>query len=396
MNGILDRLRQRAAEFDPDEGAYERVLKKADRRRLARRVSAIVTATVVTCVAFAGLWSISHTTTEPARHPSASQSPSVSRSPAATPQPFPYDGLKIARTTDANGWVVLPDAFGIWVAGAGTLTRIDPDTGGTRVTAHGSWDYDFVHLAEHGEGTIFIASGTTILQMDTWSGTVTARMDLSSLGYADAVLDYNGTWVTASGEDGSQVLAKIDPETRKVLQRIDGIGQGLHEIAQAGGYLFVASREYQGPALLRIDPNSMQVTRIPNAPAGASIVGTGSHLWMSGGLYGRGVACLDADTLQSCGEVNVPGFIGLAASDGDVWVLSDTPRSSDYSDSEHGKSVTLIDGASGEVLAGPLSIPGTPSSIAAFQGRAWVGYYNSGTVLEIDRCDPGACSGSHN
>jgi hypothetical protein len=24
------------------------------------------------------------------------------------------------------------------------------------------------------------------------------------------------------------------------------------------------------------------------------------------------------------------------------------------------------------------------------------GYHNSGTVLEIDRCDPGACFGSHN
>jgi hypothetical protein len=398
MNAVRDRLNRRAAGFDPSERAYEHVLRKADRRRLARRVSASVTATVITCAAFTGLWAASHAPSGPAGDATISQPPTpTSHPPQATAQILPYDGLKIAGQTAANGWVVLPDPFGIWVAGPGTLTRIDPETGDVRVTAHGGWDYDFVRLAEYGEGTIFIASGTTLLKMDAISGAVIAKADLSSLGYLDSVIEYQGTtWVTASGEDRSQVLAEVDPDTGKVLQRVDGIGQGLHELAEAGGYLFVASRQYSGPALLRIDPESAEVTPVPRAPAGASIVGVGSHLWMAGGLFGLfandGIECLDASTLHRCGDVNLPGVVQLAASGRDLWVLSDgATGSSDSSARSHGASVTLIDGANGDVLAGPLSVPGSPSSIATLNGRAWVGYYNSGTVIEIDRCDPGTC-----
>jgi hypothetical protein len=390
MNEIRDRLDQQASGFDPGAHAYERVLGKADRRRLIRRFSATVTATVITGLAFAGLWSASHHSIHPpGRSPSAPQ-PSGGSEPPSSMQPIlPRGGLEIARTTDANGWVVLPDPFGVWVAGSGTLTRIDPDTGAARVTAHGSWDYDFVRLAEYGGGTIFIASGTTLLTMDAGSGTVISKLDLSSLGYVDAVLESNGTWVTASGGDGSQVLAKIDPDTGKVLQRVDGIGQGLHELAQAGGHLFVGSREYSGSPLLRFDPLSGQVTRVRTAPAGASLAGVGSHLWMTGTLTFGGIHCLDADTLQSCGDVDIPGYIRLAASGGDLWVLSVPPPGSSAGQRAN---VTVIDGANGDVLAGPLSIPGGhPSSIAAFQRRAWVGYYHSGTVIEVVRCDPQTC-----
>ena len=92
-------------------------------------------------------------------HPSEPSTPSVTRRRAHRRRIVAHGGLQIVRTTDADGWVVLPDGFGTWVAGAGTLARIDPRTGATRVTAHGSWDYDFARLAEHGEGTIYVTSG---------------------------------------------------------------------------------------------------------------------------------------------------------------------------------------------------------------------------------------------
>jgi hypothetical protein len=389
MNAVRDRLNQRAATFDPDEHAYEKVIRKADRRRLVRRMSAIVTATVITCVAFAGLWAVEHPLTSPAGNATVSLPPSTSNlRPSPTPL-LPYDGLKVARRTPANGWVVLPDPFGIWVAGWGILTRIDPETGDVRVTAHGGWDYDYVHLAEYGEGTIFVASETTLLEMDAASGTVIARIDLSSLGYIDSVLQWKDTWVTASGDDGSQVLAEIDPDTGKVLQRIDGIGQGVHRLAHAGGYLFVETMAYTGPALLRVDPPTGEVTPVPGGPVGASIVGVGWHLWMTPslelGASEDGVQCMDASTLQTCGNVPISTPIQLASDGRNVWVLSDAAsRSAGDSNADHA-SVTLIDGTNGNALAGPLPLPGNPSSIAAFDGRAWVGYYNSGTVIELDR-----------
>jgi hypothetical protein len=395
MNEVRDRLIQRASEFAPSEHAYEVVLRKADRKRVTRRISAMVTAAVISCFVFAGLWEASRAPAVPLVSPTISQRPTpTSQGPTPT-EIVPHDGLEIARTTSANGWVVLPDGFGIWVAGPGTLTRIDPETGDVRVTAHGGWDYDFVHLAQGGDGTILIASGTELLRLDGGSGTVIAKLDLSSLGYIDSVLSWKGTWVTASAEDGGQTLARVDLDTGRVVQRIDGIGQGIHELAHADGYLFVGSREYQGPALLRIDPGTAEVTSLRTAPAGASIAGVGSQLWITRGTAFEVpvdvVQCINAETLRSCGEVNLPSTPSEVAADGrDLWVLSG--RSSGGSDRAQPAHVTVLDGTTGEVLAGPLSLPGNPSSIVAFGGRAWVGYYNSGTVIEVDLCKPGTCS----
>jgi glutamine cyclotransferase len=302
------------------------------------------------------------------------------------------NGLQIVRTTDANGWVVLPDGFGIWVAGAGTLTRIDPRTGATKVTAHGPWDYDFVRLAEYGEGSIYVTFRTKLLTMDAGSGTVITTMNLSSLGYVDSVLSDHARslWVAASGEDGSQVLAEIDTDTGKVVKRVHRIGQGLHVLVRAGGYVFVSSNGGNGPTLLRVDPHTLATTRVRGAPPGTRIAGVGSHLWMTGG---DGVRCLDAFTLESCGGVEIPGFIRVAADGRDLWVLS-APMHGEASvpGADRHPTITLVNGRNGNVLAGPLPIPGNhPSSVAAFQGRAWVGYYTTGNVTEIARCAPGTC-----
>jgi hypothetical protein len=299
--------------------------------------------------------------------------------------------LEIVRTTDANGWVVLPDGFGTWVAGAGTLTQIDPRTGATRVTAHGPWDYDFVRLAEYGEGTIYVTYRTNLVAMDSGSGTVITTMDLSSLGYVDSVLsDPRSLWVAASGEAGSQVLAEVDPDTGKVMRGVHRIGQGLHVLVRAGGYLFVSSNGGNGPTLLRVDPRTLATTQVRGAPPGARIAGVGSHLWMTGS---GGVRCLDAFTLKSCGAVDIPGFIRVAADGRDLWVLSAPIHGEAYiRGAGRHPTVTLVNGRNANVLAGPLPIAGNdPSSVAAFQGRAWVGYYRTGNVTEIARCAPGTC-----
>ena len=335
----------------------------------------------------------------PSRPPQASAAPSTEPStssalpsPSSSAQIAAHGGLQIVRTTGANGWVVLPDGSGIWVAGAGTLTRIDPRTGVTRVTAHGPWDYDFVRLAEYGEGTIYVTYGTNLVAMDPGSGTVITTIDLSSLGYVDSVLsDPSSLWVAASGEDGSQVLAEVDPDTGKVMRRVHRIGQGLHVLVRAGGYLFVSSNG-GAATLLRVDPRTLATTRVRGIPPGTSIAGVGSHLWMTGS---EGVRCLDAFTLESCGEVDIRGFIRLAADGRDLWVLSAPLKGEAYIPGVGRRStVTLVNGGNANVLAGPLPIPGNhPSSVAAFQGRAWVGYYRTGNVTEIARCAPGTCRG---
>ena len=50
-------------------------------------------------------------------------------------------------------------------------------------------------------------------------------------------------------------------------------------------------------------------------------------------------------------------------------------------------TVTLVNGGTGEVLAGPLSLPAsehTPGTIFAFNGHAWIGFHDTGTLVRID------------
>jgi hypothetical protein len=56
--------------------------------------------------------------------------------------------------------------------------------------------------------------------------------------------------------------------------------------------------------------------------------------------------------------------------------------------------VTLLDGVTGEVLAGPVELPDiTPASISAFGGHAWVGFSGTGRLVRVDQCPPGRCEG---
>jgi hypothetical protein len=52
--------------------------------------------------------------------------------------------------------------------------------------------------------------------------------------------------------------------------------------------------------------------------------------------------------------------------------------------------VTLMNGTTGEVLAGPLALPKyTPASLTSYNGHAWVGFHDTGTVVRVDRAKSG-------
>jgi WD40-like Beta Propeller Repeat len=312
--------------------------------------------------------------------------------PSRSPEPVeapPVMGLQLGEETKVEGWVTLANGFGVWVAGAGELFQVDPPTGASHRVATGGWDYDSVGLSDYGEGTIFLTTGSTLLELDARSGTVIDRFDLGSLGSLFDVLQAgSGVWVTASAEDGGAVLARIDLDTGAVLQRF-GVGQG--ELVEAAGYLFTftASDRFDGAAIVRIDPGSGDITPVPGVARGA-IAAVGSHVWITSGT---GVTCVDAVELTSCGDVPVTRP-GLLATDGPrLWVLSLTGSRSSrlyLPDPEQPASITLIDGATGEMLAGPLALPdATPATISAFDGHAWVGFHDTGRIVRTDVCgDP--------
>lgn len=298
------------------------------------------------------------------------------------------EALQIGQDTKVDGWIVLPEWSGVWVAGGGALFEIDQGTGEPRQASRGPWDYDYVDLARHGEGTILLASGTTLWEIDARSGSIQKRLDLESLGSLDSVIQAgNRTWVAASTEDLG-VLAQIDLDTGDVLERVD-VGQGRHELVWSAGYLVVGSQDRERASILRVDPRTGATTPIEEGPG--SIAAVGSRLWVASDGE---VRCRDLIDLTSCGLVRIPRAASLASSDARLWVLSSTgsTSSSIYEpDPSQPATVTLVDGVSGDIVAGPLALPSfTPATISAFRGHAWVGFHDEGRVLRID-CQTGSC-----
>jgi heat shock protein HslJ len=296
-------------------------------------------------------------------------------------------GLRLGQETRVEGWVTLANGSGVWVAGAGQLFDVDPLTGAAHRVATGTWDYDYVGLSDYGEGTIFLTTGSTLLMLDAQSGTVLNRFDLSSLGSLhDVVQSRSETWVTSSSRDGREVLARIDLDTGEVIQSISA-GEG--DLVEAAGYLFTASDGPSGASIVRVEPSSGDITSVPGVAPGA-MAAVGAHVWVASET---GLTCVDAVDLTSCGEVAITRP-GLLATDGPrLWVLSLTGSRSSrlyLPDPEQPATVTMIDGATGEVLAGPLALPdATPATISAFDGHAWVGFHDTGRIVRIDMCrDP--------
>jgi hypothetical protein len=379
MNDLREDLTRHAAGFVPSHQGYEQVLRRVGRRRLLRRVASGITAFVIAAVAFVGLWSVTRTRSMPAVGPE----PTVS-----TPSPsieVPPEQLRIGLRTDVDGWVVLPDGFGVWVAGAGLLS-VDPETGRVTETTRGMrWDYDYVRLAEYGEGSVWVASGSTLWLIDALSGTTIRRFDLSSLGTIDDVFqssDPDATWVTADGPDRN-VLVQIDPDTGHVLYQ-HPVGQGVHEMTEAGGFLFVSSRS-SAHDLIRVDPVSGDTMSIPDVHP-YSIAGIGHKVWVEEGDY---VHCIDAALpATDCAELEIPRATALAADGQDLWVLTGTGSTSSsiyLPDPNQPATVRLVDGLTGQVVGGPLSLPDvTPATLSAFDGHAWAGFYDTGRLLRID------------
>jgi hypothetical protein len=284
----------------------------------------------------------------------------------------------------AGGWIVLADAFGVWVAGAGTLTLVDPETGATSQAGTGPWDYDFTVLAEYGEGTVFLGSGTMLWELSV--GTVLRRFHLPTVGYIDAVRvvpPREALWVAGSGSPSGNVLARVDTDSGAVIDRYP-VEQGLHQITDSAGYVFVASRASRHP-VVRIDPRSGTQRAVPTiGPAGiVSIAGVHDLLWVE---EGDAVRCVDATLFTPCGEVRIPNALQITADGNRLWVLSGAARSADANG--RSASVTLMNGTTGAVVGGPVALPGAnAASISAFDGSAWVGFYGTDRLVRIDRCD---------
>jgi hypothetical protein len=275
----------------------------------------------------------------------------------------------------------MADGFGVNVAGGGTLQNIDPDSGKSSPVARiGDWDYDFTHLGRLGEGSLWLASGH-----DLWfiagspSYAVERQYDLHRLGYVGAVHQASpraggGLWLATSGDKHhSGLVAEIDPDSGSVIRRFDPPG-GSATITEAGGFIVAQTRS----GVERFNPRTggHRTKRLVVAPEGLAT--TGDHIWWSS--PGGAVSCLIVQDLTHCGSVDIPGAITLSSDKRRLWVLSGNQSPSKRA------TVTLLDGETGGVLAGPLVLPyHAPASITSYNGHAWIGFHDAQVVVRIDR-----------
>jgi hypothetical protein len=382
MSDLRDRLDAYARDFVPAPDARARVIRRAHRRRVVRRVTAGAAAAAITAGVIVGLWGLDRPSPSPVDTPT----------PPPHPTAFPNDGLRMGAEIETNGWVVLADGWGVHVAGAGTLAHVDPVTGRVGPTLDGQgWDYDFTTMARYGEGSLWLASGQTLWHIGgSPDYAVGDRLDLGSLGYLGDILQTSPAaggemWVAANPGESARpsTLAEIDPDTGTVLRAIED-AQGVDAITEAGGYVVASARD----GLVRVDPRTGTTDAVPLVRQPEDLEGVGGTVWWTSGA--GTVTCVDVRTLEDCGTVQIPRATSLAADGGNLWVLSSTGSSAATvyePDPEQPATITLMDGTTGRVLAGPLALTDTtPATLSAFDGHAWIGFHDTGQVVRIDRC----------
>ncbi len=322
--------------------------------------------------------------------PSGSRGASPSHSAPTTSPEVAADRLIIGARSRTDGWVVMADGFGVHVAGGGTLQNPDLETGQSSEVAHiGSWDYDFSRLGRYGEGSLWLASGHDLWDIaGSPQYVISQQYDLHRLGYLSGILQASpaaggGTWVGATG-DGRPggLIAELDPDSGSIIRRFIVRG-GPGAITEADGFIIVTT----GSGILRLNPRTGRATTKHLGVFPQGIAATRDRVWWVGS--GDVINCLLMPELTDCGTVEVPRASILSGDARRLWVLSQT-GSRDPSiylpDPSEPTTVTLVDGLTGDIIAGPVAIHHhTPASLTSFNGHAWVGFHDDEEVVRIDR-----------
>jgi hypothetical protein len=378
MSDLREQLEREADRFRPRPDALPRVIRRAGHRRLARRLSAAAVAVVVSAAAVGVLVRMDRPPAPPASTPT----------PSPSQMALPYEGLSIGPRTHTSGWVVMADGFGVHIAGGGSVQNIDPMTGKPHEVARiGTWDYDFTTLGRYAEGSLWLASGQNLWFIGgSPDYGVGRRYDLHRLGYIVAVHQATpsaggGTWIgVAADEHRHSVIAELDPDSGSVIRRFDA-GGSVGPIVDAGGFIITQARN----GIVRIDPKTddVETRTLTRTPQGFAAV-NGRIWWTSGA---GAVNCVLVDTLDDCGTVYIPRASGLSSDGALLWVLSGSgsKKAGTYvPDPSQPATMTLMNGETGQVLAGPIALPQhTPASITSYLGYAWVGFHDTGLVIRI-------------
>jgi YVTN family beta-propeller protein len=272
----------------------------------------------------------------------------------------------------------------LWVRASGAVVRIDPQTSAAvgeplQVPA----DAEAIAV---GQGALWVAS-VAPGDLGTPGEDVVTRIDLATghtvatitVGRAplDLAVTSGAVWVTNSGGGGDGV-ARIDPQTNRLVGRPVRTGASPQSLAVGGGSLWVANHD--AGTVTRIDQASGKVVAdIPVLSEPHRVAYGAGAVWV-GNWHDNSVSRIDPATNRVVGSPIPIGFRAgnLAVGAGGVWVTSDYRMEGAAED----VVVVRIDPRSNRAVE-TIAVGGHPIDVAATAGAVWVSVANPGTVLRI-------------
>jgi streptogramin lyase len=167
---------------------------------------------------------------------------------------------------------------GVWTAGNGRATRIDPETNKAGEAIETPALSEDIAIEN---GTVWLP-GTTddgyVERIDAEEGQVNTQ-PLTIGTQPDPIDNYGGfVWI---GDEKENTLRKVDSATSKVVGSPVQLGAFPTDVEASGEGIFVLSSANQ---IVRVDPNSLKVTqRIPIAGDVADIAVGEGYLWIAEG-----------------------------------------------------------------------------------------------------------------
>lgn len=170
------------------------------------------------------------------------------------------------------------DGANIWIATGNRLNAIDPESGKTvralDVPAHAGTAFDGQHL--------FQISEDRIQKVDPKSGRVVASIPTPEGGASGMAWAEGALWV---GQHRNRKIHQVDPQTGAILRTIES-NRFVTGVTWAGDELWHGTWDADESELRRIDPQSGRVLQRIDMPPGIAVSGlefNGSDTFYCGG-----------------------------------------------------------------------------------------------------------------
>jgi hypothetical protein len=283
----------------------------------------------------------------------------------------------------------------LWIAGAHSLQRLNPDSGAVEVKVRVPTEGVAAGLT-FGAGSVWVASGgantgsaATLARIDPGDGQILALINVTQssprhlrvLGSGIAFAA-DRVWISRDSTVPHGAVVAVDPATNRVDGTPVSVGTGPRSLLAAFGSLWVDDTGLTvgikpAPALpasvARIGPGTRQVTSEPFS--GAPSAGFGS-LWIR---HNNTITRYDPSTSRPTASILVPHVIALAFGDGRVWAVSgptDTPNPN-----APPALLTQIDPQSNRIVGRPIHLHAPlPVGIAVTGRDLWIADYQIGLL----------------